>query len=533
MNAFDPAVNSRGEAILKERDRPVHLKLSFLLPLGIVFAGLIFSFIYLTFDRSQKQMNITNEQAISSIQTMLKQHILENSSMLEAVSHALHHNKDIEAALAAKDRAGLLTLSSSLFNELSKNHLITHFYYHSLDRTNLLRVHKPERHSDKINRFTMLEAELLGVESSGIELGPLGTFTLRHVSPWYNSSHKLIGYIELGMEIDNILESIEQLYNTHVFMLIHKKYLNKNRWIEGMRMLGHESDWDLLDQFVVTGLKVGQTLPSGFLAGYSTPETAVDGGFNLNYKGLKHRARLIPIEDKGKRDIGDIWILLDTDERVEDSLKVTLIATTIATTLGIILFIIFFRLVSGIESELGKHQHTLRKIATHDGLTGIYNRRSFDTIIAKEFDRAVRYERELSLLIIDIDHFKQVNDTYGHVAGDDVLKALAGRLSKQLRTNDHLARYGGEEFAIILPETPQEMAHLLAERIRKSSGEQSYPVGSESTHVTLSIGVSSFPGHADTLEELIYHADSALYKAKETGRNKVCNSKPESTTKQG
>lgn len=530
MNDLIPNTDSSSGSILKGDDQPIHLKISFLLPLGLVFIGLIFSFIYLTFNRSQQQIDMTADQAVSSIKTMFRHNILEDSSMLEAVTHALLRNKDVEAALKVRNRSRLLSLSAPLFNELSKEHLITHFYFHNLDRTNLLRVHKPERHGDKINRFTMLEAESLGAVSSGIELGVMGTFTLRHVSPWYDSDQKLIGYIELGMEIDSIFESIEQLYNTHLFMLIHKKHLNKKRWIEGMLMLGHKADWDALDQFVVTNLSVGQNLPEAFTANYASSETIAAGRFPMEFKGLKHEARVIPIEDKGKRDVGEMWILIDTDEEVGNVLKVTLIATAITITLGIILFILFFRLVTGIEDELTKHQQALRRIATNDGLTGIYNRRSFDALIAKEFERAERYGRELSLLIIDIDHFKQVNDTFGHVAGDDVLKELAGRLSSQLRSNDYLARYGGEEFVIILPEAPTKMAHLFAERIREDAGEREYQVGGDlTTEITLSIGVSSFPAPAVTLKELIHYADSALYEAKETGRNRVCVFNPDSS----
>jgi len=518
-----------GDAILKERDRPIRLKPSFLLPLGLVFFSLIFSFVYLTFDRSQRQIAAATENDVTSITTMFRHNILENSNMLEAVSHALLRNKEIEDALKEKNRSTLLSLSTKLFNELSKEHQITHFYYHGVDRTNLLRVHKPERFGDKISRFTMIEAESLGSVSSGIELGILGTFTLRHVTPWYDPNQQLVGYIELGMEIDGIFTSIEQLYNTHLYMLIHKKYLDKGRWIEGMRMLGHDADWDALDQYVVTNLRKGQNLPDEFIANLAAPETVAAGEFDMELKGLRHRARMIPIDDKGKRNVGMMWILLDTENELEDSIKVTLIASAIATSLGIILFVLFYRLVSGIESELSKHQKMLRQIATNDGLTGVYNRRSFDTIIAKEVDRAKRYERDLSLMIIDIDHFKKVNDTYGHVAGDGVLKALAQRLSEQLRSNDHLARYGGEEFVIVLPETPLEMAHLLAERVRKSAGEQDYQVGNNQTlNLTLSIGVSSYPAQASTVEELTFHADSALYEAKETGRNKVCDFNPES-----
>jgi len=530
VNEYIVKTDSSGDVILNERDRPVHLKLSFLLPLGLVFCGLIISFVYLTYTRSQQQIEMSSAQAVASVTTMFRHNLLENSSMLEAVSHALLRNKDIEVALAARDRSKLLALSAPLFDELRKEHRITHFYYHDVDRTSLLRVHQPERFGDKINRVTMLESEAIGATSAGIELGILGTFTLRHVSPWYDSDQKLIGYIELGMEIDSVFESIEQLYNTHLYMLIDKKYLNKDRWIEGMHMLGRSADWDRLEHFVVTNLRAGQDLPESFVANYATPASKVEGGFDLGYKGLQHRARVIPIEDKARRDVGKMWILIDTDQEVENGLKVTLIATAIAAVLGITLFVLFFRLVTGIESELSKHQQTLHQFATNDGLTGVYNRRSFDTIIEKELERARRYGRGLSLLIIDIDHFKGVNDTYGHVAGDDVLRELASRLASQLRSNDHLARYGGEEFAIILPETPLEMAQPLAERIRMHAASLAYHMsGDQSTELTLSIGASSFPDHATTVDELIQHADSALYQAKETGRDRVCVFTAEST----
>ncbi len=516
--------HERADTILEKEARPVRLKLSFLLPLAIVFFGLITTFVFLTFDRSQKHLARSTQQTLSAANSMFSLNILENSSMLEAVSHALVRNKAIEAALKAKDRSRLLSLSTPLFNELSKDHLITHFYYHGTDRVNLLRVHKPERFGDKINRFTMVESESIGSISSGIELGILGTFTLRHVMPWYDSNQKLIGYIELGMEIDSIFESIEQFYNVDLHMFINKKFLNKERWVEGMKMLGRKTGWDTLDQYVVTNLGEEETLPPEFLEQYEHAETILHEGFDFVLGKHEHQARFLPIDDKGKRNVGGMWLLIDIEDDIADSYKITLITSGISSVLGAILFVIFFRLVNGIESELEKHERALRHIATNDGLTGIYNRRSFDSIITNEFDRAKRYDRELTLLIIDIDHFKRVNDSFGHIAGDTVLRKIAEKLTGQLRTNDHLARYGGEEFAIILPETPLNIAHLVAERIRTSAGERDYKIDSGcSTPINLSIGISSFPTQAKTVEELILQADSALYKAKETGRNRVCD----------
>ena len=252
-----PIHEGKTDALLRKEDESVRLKLSFLLPLSVVFLGLIVTFIFLTFDRTQKQISGSSSRTISSVNAMFNHNIMENSSMLDAVSTALVRNKDIESAFVAKDRSRLLSLSTPLFNELSKDNLITHFYYHDTERVNLLRVHKPGRFGDKINRFTMIESESIGSTSAGIELGVLGTFTLRHVAPWYDSNQELIGYIELGMEIDKIFESIEQFYNVDLYMFINKKYLNKGRWVEGMTMLGHGTNWDALNQYVVTNLGGG------------------------------------------------------------------------------------------------------------------------------------------------------------------------------------------------------------------------------------------------------------------------------------
>jgi len=260
VSDYISASPSRGETILKGLDSPVHLKISFLLPLGLAFCLLIAAFTYLIFSNSQQQVDITADQTVASIHNIFWYHVKIDSNKLEAVTQTLLQNKDIEAAFTENNLSQLLSLSTPLFQELSKDHGITHFYYHTLKSENLLRVHKPEHYGDIIDRFTMLEAESLGSASSGIELGVLGTFTLRHVSPWYNSNHQLIGYIELGMDLNRIFRSIELLYNTHLYILINKKYLNKSRWIEGMQMLGYASSWDTLDEYVIGQDKAKKTL---------------------------------------------------------------------------------------------------------------------------------------------------------------------------------------------------------------------------------------------------------------------------------
>ncbi|HEC97825.1 MAG TPA: GGDEF domain-containing protein [Nitrospirae bacterium] len=162
------------------------------------------------------------------------------------------------------------------------------------------------------------------------------------------------------------------------------------------------------------------------------------------------------------------------------------------------------------------------KMASTDGLTGLNNHRAFQERLDEEIERARRFGNKISLLMMDIDHFKGFNDTYGHVCGDEALKRIACTLTENIRTVDFAARYGGEEFAIILPEIPLEGAMVVAERIREAVEKQTLSLNGKEAKITLSIGVASFPDHALNRKDLIDRADKALYLAKGSGRNKVC-----------
>ncbi|MCX6073851.1 MAG: sensor domain-containing diguanylate cyclase [Campylobacterales bacterium] len=163
----------------------------------------------------------------------------------------------------------------------------------------------------------------------------------------------------------------------------------------------------------------------------------------------------------------------------------------------------------------------LEKLAFHDALTGLYNRGDFDKKLQEELNRALRYETSLSLLMLDIDFFKNINDTYGHQAGDEVLKSIATIILTSIRNNDYGARYGGEEFIVILPETNTTEAIVLAERIKETIEKNEFNLSNDTAiHLTISIGVASSTKGISP-EYLLEVADNALYKAKENGRNQV------------
>lgn len=165
----------------------------------------------------------------------------------------------------------------------------------------------------------------------------------------------------------------------------------------------------------------------------------------------------------------------------------------------------------------------LEALATTDPLTRVLNRRALRERLITEGDRARRYESSLSLLLIDIDHFKQINDTFGHLAGDSALRELGALLEEAVRTVDIVARYGGEEFVVILPETVTEGGVVFAERLRECVASRAFDVGTEHpVHLTVSIGVATFPSASVTsTEDLFARADEALYRAKSGGRNQV------------
>jgi diguanylate cyclase (GGDEF)-like protein len=175
------------------------------------------------------------------------------------------------------------------------------------------------------------------------------------------------------------------------------------------------------------------------------------------------------------------------------------------------------------ETLRDRHERELRVSLVTDELTGISNRRFFNEALAREIERAARYERPMSLLLFDLDDFKGVNDDHGHPAGDDVLKRVAEVVAAELRTSDLFARLGGDEFAIIAPETPARgggtmEAVNLAERIRLAVASTSFDTGDK---LTLSIGVTEYVGGDDTAS-IVQRADDALYLAKERGRDQVC-----------
>ncbi|MDY7227918.1 GGDEF domain-containing protein [Hyalangium rubrum] len=180
-----------------------------------------------------------------------------------------------------------------------------------------------------------------------------------------------------------------------------------------------------------------------------------------------------------------------------------------------------FKFIAGGNIEAAYHDEIYR-LTTMDGLTQVHNRRYFDEQLDRELSRSRRYERGLSLVMLDIDRFKHINDTYGHLAGDYVLKQLASTVRVKIRREDVFARYGGEEFAMILPEIDLKGARTFAEKVRQMVEQQQFTFDKHSIPVTVSLGVAEFASEHRGASDLVGAADERLYEAKTGGRNRVC-----------
>jgi len=173
------------------------------------------------------------------------------------------------------------------------------------------------------------------------------------------------------------------------------------------------------------------------------------------------------------------------------------------------------------QSQLQELTETLREMSNRDGLTQLFNRRYIEQTLDTEFQRARRFRHPLSVILSDIDFFKKVNDTYGHLAGDEVLRVVSKRLRDGLRAIDALGRYGGEEFMLVLPETGLDGAKILAERLRQAVEAEPVDAEGQRLNISISLGVTELRDDTEDYQQLIAEADSGLYQSKENGRNRV------------
>ncbi len=500
------------------------LRLFFLVPMAVAISIIIIVLSSILIQQTNQNVENGVIRIRTSVQDFYEESIRYDAGALKAILNVMHQDEKISIALAQKDRLALLQRTKASFEEIRHNFGITHLYFTSTERINILRAHAPLKYGDIISRTTTLQAEKSGTVAYGVELGALGTFTLRVVEPWYDKkTNKLIGYVELGMEIDHVIDKLQDFFGVTTFTLIDKKFLDKEEWEAGMRTLGRTPKWEEFKDSV-TGLHSINTVSATIVNYLKNKDlTTRKGIISMKYGDLSYYVTLLPLHDADGRSVAHMVLVNNVSEEKNIAYNTVLLVGSTAIISGLILFIFFYWQVGRVGKRIEDNEENLRNMATHDGLTGLYNHRYFYTLLEREVMRSKRYEHNISLLLIDIDHFKNVNDTYGHRAGDTILHDLSERLIKRVRGSDTVCRYGGEEITVILPETDTDSAKSIAEGLRIMIEQKDFEIkDGRYVPITVSIGLSSYPDHAQEIADIVSNADTALYEAKESGRNRVC-----------
>jgi PAS domain S-box-containing protein len=383
------------------------LKARVLTPLTVALFILFGAFIYNVFQTQQRQISDDVEQHTGSVLKLFQKRLDSETEKLSAVIDLLSRNEQIKSAWLARDRTTLLKLSSPILSELSEKLKITHFYFHDNDRVNFLRVYTPERFGDVINRYTLIQAQESGRPSSGVELGKLGTMTLRVVHPW-RIDNQVIGFIEMGEEIDHLILKLKDILGVELYVSIYKEFLTRENWEIGMRLFGHDSNWNQLPSSVIVSrtLKEVPQVFGDFLKKGHHRYMVMDKNIELAIDKHKHRfsVGVIPLFDASGQEIGDIAVLYDITELVASSRRTIVITFLICLIVGLALIIFFSKILGNVETELGKHRQHLEELV--EGRTDELRRSNVDLL--KEINERRRVEDKLKKTQASLNRAQQI-----------------------------------------------------------------------------------------------------------------------------
>jgi PAS domain S-box-containing protein len=299
---------------------------------------------------------------LAMVTKVFENQMQSDADVLTGLIEFLKNEPSLQKAYTSGDRNELLKVALPIFREIKAKHRVTHFYFCDVNRVCFLRVHDATRHGDVIDRYTALAAAKTGNPSRGIELGALGSSTLRVVHPW-KVGNRLIGYIELGEEIAHLLPRIKTMTGVQLIVTVNKDFLDKSKWEDGLKMLKRQSSWTRYDNFVV----VDSTLPltsSSIDAMLCIPHSVHDRRiFGAKLDNTLYRGGLLPLIDAGGRDVGELVALVDVS-RDANALKKTLLTVVVAT-------VILFALISWLFwTYLGRLERSLAAVTEDLRLAG-------------------------------------------------------------------------------------------------------------------------------------------------------------------
>ena len=414
-------------------------------------------------------------------------------------------------------------LREQLYDELSdlyskiNNYNFRQLHFHDKNNISYLRFHRPEKFGDDLTgiRYSVEYANREKTKISGFEEGRIFN-GYRYVFPLsYQNEH--LGTVEISISVKTIIDHIALLFEQKSQLILLKSQMEKKVFASEY---DNYTEWHIDNRYLldvgisekcILGDQISETEISyikSLINEYSESSRPFSAEIDLGYK--KSVISFLPISNFLDENVAYL-ISLSSNSKIEDIRHSFIIISIIYIGLYLLMLILAGYYVTS--------KNKIERITQIDHLTKSDTRKVLLEKIDGESHRFIRYKRPFSIIMIDIDHFKNINDTYGHLKGDEVLRGLSELIQKNLRETDSFGRYGGEEFIILLPETNLSSAAGVAEALRKKIEEHRFL---ESETVTISMGIAEAYVELENIDDIIEKADQKLYKAKESGRNKVC-----------
>lgn len=347
-----------------------YLKRRILIPLAVVIVLTVSAFSIATVWHILSAIDREAESQVSFAEQTYHSDIDSDVRKLAALLEVITSNEAMRTAFERQDSDTLLQLAQPYYRILNRDLRITHFYFTRADRVNLLRVHKPSRNGDRIDRFTTLEAERSGQPSYGLELGVLGTFTLRVVKPWFHEG-KLLGYVELGEEINHIVDKLRNTLGIGLFVFINKKYLDREQWENGMRTLGRESEWERYPEQLLISAPIADNAIPAQLESRLRRQDAIplNQTFDVKVPEERYKATFLPMQDVQLQRVGLLLLMSPTEHWFAHGKQTIVGATLFFLLIGSGVFVMFYRLADNTERKLGgTEQQLLREAQENERL---------------------------------------------------------------------------------------------------------------------------------------------------------------------
>lgn len=435
-------------------------------------------------------------------------------------------------AQAKQARDHLLKLVEVPWKKLRENFDTRQLHFQfGTSATSFLRVHATERFGDNLEgvRHTIFDAIRDRSPKEGFECGRI-ICGIRGVAPVFrNNDHGagFVGVLEAGTSFRTLLELLEKPSQAKFAVLLSRSHLSETYFPDKLAATERENP-PIDGNFIEATLhpEVRELLAIGQIAGLVRSQ----GTIALKV-GERHMAFMaFPLRDYlgeqngGRAPVGSVLAWMDVEGEVQQlhrDFMINIVYAVVAfLMIEVLLFMALRRATFSLEKMISSQTAVLREMAAHDELTGLYNRHYLDEFLQKEYAIAARHDRTFSVVIMDLDRFKNINDVHGHLLGDRVLVETANMIKERLRASDLAFRFGGEEFLLVLPDTHLEEAEKICEELRHQL-ESGKVGGLAAGTVTASFGVTQMAQSWEPLDALLGRADDALYQAKNKGRNRV------------